>query len=95
MAGRIGVMTGNLSDLRTGLPLQTVMEKGKPHHAPVRLIAVVEAPLEMVDRAVRKVYHIRMLLTNGWINMVVLDPEERKAYRYISGRWETLEVQNA
>ncbi len=95
VAGRIGVMTGNLSDLRTGLPLQTVMEKGKPHHAPVRLIAVVEAPLEMVDKVVKKVYHIRMLLTNGWINMVVLDPEERKTYRYISGRWQALEVNDA
>ncbi|HQT27431.1 MAG TPA: Na-translocating system protein MpsB, partial [Burkholderiales bacterium] len=34
VAGRFGVMTGNLSDLRTGLPSQTVLRNGLPYHEP-------------------------------------------------------------
>ena len=41
VAGRFGVMTGNLSDLRTGLPAQTVLRVGQPYHEPMRLIALI------------------------------------------------------
>lgn len=91
VAGRIGVMTGNLSDLRTGLPSQTVMRKGKPHHAPVRLIVLIEAPLEFVRKIVGRVHKIRELLNKEWINMAVLDPEKNTTYRFVDGEWIEIE----
>ncbi|RLJ71208.1 hypothetical protein BCF55_1507 [Hydrogenivirga caldilitoris] len=87
VAGRIGVMTGNLSDLRTGLPAQTVLKKGKPFHTPVRLIALIEAPLEFVKKVVGRVHKIRELVHKEWINMVVLDPERNTFYRFMDGDW--------
>ncbi|HET9123085.1 MAG TPA: DUF2309 domain-containing protein, partial [Acidiferrobacteraceae bacterium] len=52
VAGRFAVMTGNLSDLRTGLPAQTVLKDGEPYHEPLRLLAVIEAPVALAQGAV-------------------------------------------
>ncbi|NPA41279.1 MAG: DUF2309 domain-containing protein [Aquificae bacterium] len=87
VVGRIGVMSGNLSDLRTGLPAQTVLKGKHPHHNPVRLITVVEAPLGRVKKVISGIGKIRELVQNHWINLIVFDPEERKFYRYLEGRW--------
>ncbi len=76
VAGRFAVMTGNQSDLRTGLPTQTVLKDGRPYHEPVRLIALVEAPVPFVLRAVGNLAKVRSLLFGGWMRVIVLDPED-------------------
>jgi len=88
VAGRFGVMTGNLSDLRTGLPAQTVLARGQPYHEPMRLITVIEAPLARVDAAINRVAVIRRLLHNGWIRMLVIDPETGKVHLHSAGQWQ-------
>ena len=88
VAGRIGVMTGNVSDLRTGLPSQTVMRKGKPFHTPVRLIVLIEAPFEFAKDVLYKVHKVRELMLKGWINVLILDPEVKTFYRYREGSWK-------
>jgi len=87
VAGRFGVMTGNLSDLRTGLPAQTVLAKGQPYHEPMRLITVVEAPYEHVMSAIAKVAVVRKLLNNGWIRFLIVDPESGKTHVHSKGQW--------
>jgi len=89
VAGRFGVMTGGLSDLRTGLPSQTVLNKGKPFHEPLRLIAVIEAPLEHARRAVESVVAVKNLVLNDWIRLLVIDPEKQTIYQYINGQWDS------
>lgn len=76
VAGRFAVMTGNQSDLRTGLPSQTVLKDGKPYHEPVRLIALVEAPLGFAQRTVGRVAKVKALIGGGWVRLIVLDPED-------------------
>ncbi|WP_298140136.1 DUF2309 domain-containing protein [Acidiferrobacter sp.] len=76
VAGRFAVMTGNQSDLRTGLPSQTVVKDGRPYHEPVRLIAMVEAPLEFARRTVARLAKVQALISGGWVRLVVLDPED-------------------
>ncbi|MGC9238569.1 MAG: DUF2309 domain-containing protein [Acidithiobacillus sp.] len=76
VAGRFGVMTGNQSDLRTGLPIQTVMKDGKPYHEPVRLIALVEAPLAFAQRTVERIAKVKSLIGGGWVRLLILDPED-------------------
>jgi len=90
VAGRFGVMTGNLSDLRTGLPAQTVLADGQPYHEPLRLITVIEAPLKRVQAAIDRVAVVRRLLNNGWIRVMVLDPESGNTYVHDSGRWHEM-----
>jgi len=87
VACRLGVMTGNLSDLRTGLPSQTVLKDGKPFHEPLRLITVIEAPFEMAKQAIEGVVAIKQLVKNAWIRMMVIDPETQQIWLYSRGEW--------
>ena len=88
VAGHFGVMTGNLSDLRTGLPAQTVLKDGMPYHEPVRLLTIIEAPLEHARRAIWGIPNVRTLVRNGWVRMAILDPEARRLYLYEDGEWQ-------
>jgi uncharacterized protein YbcC (UPF0753/DUF2309 family) len=89
VAGRFGVMTGNLSDLRTGLPMQTVMREGQPYHEPMRMIALIEAPLDFAGRALQSVVKVKNLVLGGWIRAIVIDPTQGyKPFVYNNGQWE-------
>ncbi|MCP5298194.1 MAG: DUF2309 domain-containing protein [Chromatiaceae bacterium] len=87
VAGRFGVMTGNLSDLRTGLPAQTVLDGGRPYHQPMRLITVIEAPFEHAIKAVEGVVAVKRLVRNGWIRLLIVDPEASTVCLYDDGEW--------
>jgi uncharacterized protein YbcC (UPF0753/DUF2309 family) len=89
VAGRFGVMTGNLSDLRTGLPMQTVMREGQPYHEPMRMIALIEAPLDFAGRALQSVVKVKNLVLGGWIRAIVIDPTQGyKPFVFNNGQWE-------
>jgi len=94
VAGRFGVMTGGLSDLRTGLPSQTVLNNGLPYHEPLRLIAVIESPLEHARKAIENVITVRTLVVNDWIRMLVIDPEKQTVYTYNNGEWDAKPLSN-
>ena len=87
VAGRFGVMTGNLSDLRTGLPSQTVLKEGLPYHQPLRLITLIEAPFDHASRALESVVTVKRLVYNGWIRLMVIDPETAQVFVYEQDRW--------
>jgi len=88
VAGRFGVMTGNSSDLRTGLPAQTVMADGKPYHEPMRLITVIEAPFDHVVNAIYRVSSVKNLMHNGWIRVLIRDPQTGLTHIYSNGEWQ-------
>jgi len=92
VAGRFGVMTGNLSDLRTGLPSQTVLKDGRPYHEPMRLITVIEAPIEHARKAVDGVVTVKRLVQNAWIRLLVVDPQTGEISLYQDGRWQTCDL---
>ncbi len=87
VAGRFGVMTGNLSDLRTGLPAQTVLRDGMPYHEPMRLITLVEAPLAHARLALEEVASVKRLVHNEWIRFLVVDREAGKVWEFDRGDW--------
>lgn len=87
VAGRFGVMTGNLSDLRTGLPSQTVLKNGVPYHEPMRLLTVIEAPLSLARQAIEGVAKVKSLVHNGWVRVIVVDPETHSFYVFQDGTW--------
>ncbi len=88
VAGRFGVMSGNLSDLRTGLPSQTVLKDGQPFHEPLRLITLIEAPFEHALRAIESVVAVKHLVENGWLKMLVVDPKGAQVSLYEDGGWQ-------
>ena len=88
VAGRFGVMTGGLSDLRTGLPSQTVLNKGLPYHEPLRLITFIEAPIAHARKALDSVATVKNLVKNDWIRLLVIDPVELAVYAFNNGQWD-------
>ncbi len=83
VVGHLGVMVGTQSDLRIGLPWQSVMGNDEhPYHEPVRLLVVVEAPRDRVIGLIERHPLLKRWYDHGWVHLVLLDPEERRWYRY-------------
>ena len=69
ITGLIGVMDGHCSDLRTGLPLQ-----GVEIHEPVRLLLVIDAPVQRIRDVLDRLPAVKRLVTNHWVRTVARDP---------------------
>jgi uncharacterized protein YbcC (UPF0753/DUF2309 family) len=86
VVANIGVFNGNYSDLKIGLPTQSVILEGEAYHEPVRLLTFMEAPLEKVAKAVENSI-AKPFILNEWIRPVVIDKEAKKVYSYEYGEF--------
>ncbi len=87
--GNVGVYQGNGGDLMTGLPMQSLqVDSEQVYHQPLRLTAVIHAPVEQVDDILRRHEEVRELLDNGWIQLTVLDPEQENEPFHYQGELE-------
>ena len=91
IVGKVGVYSGNYSDLKIGLPTQSVYLEGKPYHEPVRLLTFMEAPLEKVLKAVERSI-AKPFILNEWIRPVVIDKEAGKVYVYENGDFTVIKT---
>ncbi|MBS0170660.1 MAG: DUF2309 domain-containing protein [Nitrospira sp.] len=82
IVGRVGVMSGASSDLRLGLPAQTVLDGPLPYHEPMRLLAMIEAPRERVEAVIATHPSLERLFHNEWVSLVVCEPNEAAFYHY-------------
>lgn len=81
IAGKMGAMQGNKSDLMHGLPMQSVFSSDeKPYHEPIRLMTVVYAPQEKIMQIILASPHVKQLIQNEWITFAYIDPQSEKAY---------------
>ncbi len=78
----IGVMDGAASDLRPGLPWQMV-----EIHEPMRLLFVVEASPEALERVIARDPAIARLVGNGWVQLATLAPDSADVHVYRGGRF--------
>jgi len=86
IVSKIGVYNGNYSDLKIGLPTQSVLTEGKAYHEPVRLLTYMEAPLETVGKAVENSIAKEFIL-NEWIRPVIIDKAAKKVYSFENGEF--------
>lgn len=69
----IGVMDGSCSDLRTGLPWQTV-----EIHEPMRLLVIIEAYEETLLEIVKARAEVKKLVMNNWVKIAAINPKSGK-----------------
>ena len=93
VVGDFGVMQGAESDLRMGLPLQSLVNEAGNFHEPMRLLAVIRAPLAAIDAVLEKQHDVRKLVANRWIRLVALDPHSGEYYEADdSAQWRQIEL---
>ena len=83
VTGLLGVMNGQSSDLRTGLPWQMV-----EIHEPVRLLLIVESTPEKLLIAAFQSPIVRELIENRWIRVVTINPDHGSFHVYRHGVFE-------
>jgi len=82
VVGRHGVVSGNRSDLRVGLPWQSVHDRRAPVHEPLRLTAVVEAPIARIEEVLSRHPDLRETLENGWVHLLAWDADDGSFRRF-------------
>jgi len=91
IVGRLGIMSGPWSDLRLGLAKQTVMNGPMPYHEPLRLLTIIEAPRERIEKLISRHEVLQHYYHNEWVHLVALDPEDGVWYRYHpKGVWNAI-----
>jgi uncharacterized protein YbcC (UPF0753/DUF2309 family) len=92
--GGIGVIQGLRGDLKIGLTEQSVqVQDGLPKEVPLRLLVVIRASLNVIDRAVIGDASVVNLVNNGWLNLIAFEPSENAFYQCNQvGSWRRLTV---
>jgi uncharacterized protein len=82
VTGLIGVMDGQASDLRTGLPWQTV-----EIHEPLRLLVVIESTPERIMACAERLPGVKNLFINRWVQLVAWNPDDGGLTVFEDGRF--------
>ena len=94
IVSKVGVFYGNYSDLKIGLPTQTVLLEDKPYHEPTRLLVFLEAPLELALKATKASSLANPIILNEWIRLVLIDEKEGKIYKFEDGEFKLIKEIN-
>lgn len=65
----VGVIEGAGGDLRAGLPLQSLFDSHGAFHEPLRLLTVIEAPLERIDAVIARNPVLQDLFGGAWVHL--------------------------
>lgn len=88
VVGRMGVLEGCGGDLRLGLAQQSVRDGSVLQHEPLRLAAMIEAPTRAIDEVLDRNDAVGQLVTNGWVLLHAIDPEDGRVHsRGSDGTW--------
>ena len=86
--GGIGVVVGESGDLAVGLPMQSVMLGERRAHDPLRLLALVQAPLDRIEGIILRNPGLRDLVEGEWIHVVARATEhDAWTTRQPDGTW--------
>ena len=87
VVGQVGVIAGYEGDLRLGLPLQSVSDGEVLCHEPLRLLAVVQAPLERIDTIVQRNPILQQLFGNDWVALAARENPHDPWQRWTRSGW--------
>ncbi len=90
VGGTVGVLRGDGGDLAIGLPLQSTSAGDRRGHDPLRLMAVIQAPLERIEAIIARNTGLRQLVEGEWIHLAGRSHgHEPWSVRTPAGTWET------
>ena len=87
VVGGVGVIAGHTSDLQLGLPWQSVSDGERLLHEPVRLLAVVQAPLSRIDEIVERNPILQQLFGNDWVALAARERPGQDWQRWTRAGW--------
>lgn len=86
VGGNLGVIEGNGTDLRIGLPLQSVHDGIYWRHEPLRLTVLIDAPRERIRAIVERQPDVARLVNNQWLWLHRILPGGGQE-RFVKGEW--------
>jgi len=86
VGGNLGVIEGNGTDLRIGLPLQSVHDGIYWRHEPLRLTVLIDAPRERIHAIVECQPDVARLVNNQWLWLHRILPGGGQE-RFVMGGW--------
>ena len=89
VVGGVGVLAGHGGDLQLGLPWQSVADGDRLIHEPMRLLTVVQAPLERIDSIIGRNTVLQELFGNGWVALAARGAADEPWMRHTSHGWKT------
>ena len=95
LIGGAGVISGPTGDLRLGLPWQSVGTRQALHHEPVRLLVVVDASRESIDRIVASAEVVADLVHGEWVILVRPGDEPGAWERRTRSGWQPWSIEGA
>ena len=87
VVGTAGVIAGHTGDLQLGLPWQSVSDGQRLTHEPMRLLAVVQAPLERIDMIVERNPILQKLFGNDWVALAARENPGQPWQRWTRNGW--------
>lgn len=87
VVGTVGVIAGHTGDLQLGLPWQSVSDGERLLHEPLRLLAVVQAPLSRIDEIVERNPILQQLFGNDWVALAARDNPGQPWQRWTRAGW--------
>ncbi len=88
VVGGVGVLAGHGGDLQLGLPWQSVADGERLVHEPMRLLTIVQAPLERIDSIVDRNTVLQELFGNEWVALAARSEPGDPWKRHTPRGWE-------
>ena len=67
--------------------ISLILTTGEAAVLPMRLITLIEAPFAHASGAIEAVAAVSRLVRNGWVRMIIVDPQTAQAHIYQQGQW--------
>jgi uncharacterized protein YbcC (UPF0753/DUF2309 family) len=87
VVGKAGVIAGQTGDLQIGLPWQSVSDGQMLQHEPMRLLAVVQAPLDRIEAIIDRNPILQELFGNDWLALAAREDAEQPWHRWTRTGW--------
>lgn len=87
VVGGVGVLAGHGGDLQLGLPRQSLSDGQNFGHEPMRLLTVVQAPLQRIDMVIERNPVLQHLFGNDWVFLAAREHPGQDWQRWTRGGW--------